>query len=424
MLKSIYIKLTSIKFGNLFVERSLKLFYSILSLYLGSNFFLKSDFFVLQQITLFQSFLLFTISLPVNSILVRIGNVNINYFKSLIFGTVIFRFVAGSISLGLFSIYLLTAKFDYNDISIILIGLLPILLSNIFITDILPHVYDFEGRKNWELVFIYLLFLVIKCLMIIFFKSILVKIVIELIEMCVVILWSYSTYLKGFFREIPTILYLKRVLKYAKISTGLYLNGILSVFILRIDQFALLSFVDKNTMSSYMLVVTIASLFLTPMGLISDKLAFVMSIAKSESIGKFSDVSKKSLKRFLVLSIFLFLLFVILFNPISQIVFNRNLKNFFTVAVILGTSIISNSIGMIFGQINSIMNGGVFTMKRSLFGCIILVLSVNLGFYLFGLTGVAIASASSLFVTNVIFWFFSKKVKRIIFYKSKVNYSI
>lgn len=415
MFKSILFKVTKIKIGNLLFDRLIRLLYTILSLYLGANFLINQEFFILQQITLFQSFLLFAICLPVNSILVRLGNSSIEYFKSLLISTLLLRFVTGIISICLFSFYLLYANFNFLDILLIILGLTPTLLGTIFIIDILPHVFNFEGRKNWELIFIYLFFFIIKCLSIVFLKSLVIKISIELIEICLVILWNYKTYLVGLlsknFIQTSNI----RVKKLVKSSSGLYFNGILSVFILRIDQFALINFVDKQTLSSYMLIVSITSLFLTPMGLLSERLAYVMSIAKSQSLAQFNKISVKYLYIFAFLSLVLYLIFSFLFLPISQFVFNRDLSEFLIIALILGTTIISNSLGMIFGQINSTLNGGMFTMRRSLIGCMLLFIGVNIGFKLYGIIGVAIASASTLLITNIIFWFFSKKIRRVIF---------
>jgi len=421
MFKSIYINAKKIKIGNLFLDRLIKLSYTILSLYLGANFFIHQDFFILQQITLFQSFLLFAISLPVNSILIRLGSSSITYFKSLLVSTITLRLVLGIASTSLFGIYIYTSNMDIKEMSLIIFGLLPLFLSTIFITEVIPHVFNFEGRKNWELIYIYLFFFLIKCLLIIFFKSIFVKICIELIEVILVILWNYKVYLRGLLQKKLMPLSSYRVKKLVKSSAGLYFNGILSVFILRIDQFALIKYVDKFTLSSYMLIVSITSLFLTPMGLISEKIAYSLSIARSESLPKFNDLSIKYLFRFLFLSCMLYCLYLLTFVQISQFVFKRNLTDYFLVAVILGTSIISNSIGMIFGQLNSIINGGAFTMKRSLIGCLLLFIGVSFGFQIYGVLGVAIASSVTLFFTNVILWFFSSKVRRIIFYKLKVK---
>ena len=415
MFKSILNKVRKIRIGNLLFDRFIRLLYTILSLYLGANFLANQDFFILQQITLFQSFLLFAIGLPVNSILIRLGNSNIEYFKSLLSSTLFLRFFAGIISIFLFCFYLFYANFELTDVTLIVFGLIPTLLSTIFIIDILPHVFNFEGRKNWELIFIYLFFFIIKCLTIVFFKSLIIKICIELIEICLVVIWNYKTYLIGLFHKKLLSTSTIRVKKLVKSSSGLYFNGILSVFILRIDQFALINFVDKKTLSSYMLIVSISSLFLTPMGLLSERLAYVMSIAKSESLVQFSKISIKALYLFAFLSFVLYCIFSFLFIPISQFVFKRDLSEFLIVALILGTTIISNSVGMIFGQINSTLNGGMFTMKRSLIGCILLFIGVNLGFKLYGIIGVAIASASTLFITNIIFWFFSTKIRRVVF---------
>lgn len=417
MFKSLFFKIKEIRIGNLLFDRFIRLLYTILSLYLGANFLVNKDFFILQQITLFQSFLLFAIGLPVNSILVRLGNSSLDFFKTIIFSTVILRFLTGVMTMILFTCYLMYAGFDLHDLSTIVFGLLPILISTVFIIDILPHVFNFEGSKNWELIAIYLFFFIIKCLSIIFLKSLLVKITIELIEIIIVVYWNYNTYLIGLFSNFFFQTSLFRVRKLIKSSTGLYLNGILSVFILRIDQFALINFVDKKTLSSYMLIVSISGLFLTPMGLLSERLTYVMSIAKSKSLKQFSKVSVKFLYLFLGLSFLLYLVFCYLFMPISFFVFKRDLSSFHVVALILGTTIVSNAVGMIFGQINSTLNGGVFTMKRSLVGCLILFIGVNIGFKMFGIVGVAIASATSLFFTNILFWLFSSKVKRIIFYK-------
>ena len=414
MLKSLYYKVKKIKIGNLIFDRIIRLLYTIFSLYLGANFLLNQDFILLQQITLFQSFLLFAISLPVNSILVRLGNSNLNYFKSLLISTFLLRSISGIVSICLFSFYLIFSDFSFTDVVLIVFGLLPTLISTIFIIEILPHVFNFDGRKNWQLIFIYLFFFITKCLSIVLIKSLVIKIIVELMEISLVVIWNYRTYLNSFYDKNLFSISKTRVRKLVRSSSGLYFNGILSVFILRIDQFALINFVDKKTLSSYMLIVSISSLFATPMGLLSERLAYVLSIAKSESLLQFSKISVKALYVFAILSILSYLIFTISFLKISHFFFKRDLNNLFIVALILGFSIISNSIGMIFGQINSTLNGGVFTMKRSFMGCFILLLFVNIGFKYFGLIGVAVASSSSLFLTNVIFWFFSKKVRRII----------
>lgn len=415
MFKSICSKIKEIRIGNLLFDRLIRLFYTILSLYLGANFLVNQDFFILQQITLFQSFLLFAIGLPVNAILIRLGNSNIEYFKTLLISALILRLLTGVVSICLFCLYLFYADFSFVDIMLIICGLIPILLSSIFIIEILPHIFNFEGQKNWQLIYIYLFFFVVKCVAIVFLKSLEIKILVELFEICLVIIWNYKAYLTGLFSKNLLKISTIRVKKLIKASSGLYFNGILSVFILRIDQFALINFVDKKTISSYMLIVSISSLFVTPMGLLSERLAYVMSIAKSESLAQFSKISVKSLYLFGFLSFALYCIFSVLFIPISKFVFKRDLSEFLIVALILGTTIISNSTGMIFGQINSTLNGGMFTMKRSLIGCILLFIGVNLGFKLYGLTGVAIASASTLFITNVMFWFLSTKIRRVIF---------
>jgi len=139
MFKSIYINAKKIKIGNLFLDRLIKLSYTILSLYLGANFFIHQDFFILQQITLFQSFLLFAISLPVNSILIRLGSSSITYFKSLLVSTITLRLVLGIASTSLFGIYIYTSNMDIKEMSLIIFGLLPLFLSTIFITEVIPH---------------------------------------------------------------------------------------------------------------------------------------------------------------------------------------------------------------------------------------------------------------------------------------------
>lgn len=412
MFKSLFKK---IKIGNLLFDRFIRLFFTILSLYLGANFFTDQDFFLLQQITLFQSFLLFTICLPVNSILIRLGNSSLKYFKTLIGSIFILRLLLGLLSICFFCIYLFYATFSITSVLTIVLGLIPVLISTVFIIEILPHIFNFEGKKNWQLIYIYLFFLIAKCFSIILLKSLLIKILIEVVEICFVLFWNYKAYLSNVIIENFIDVSKLRVKKLVMSSSGLYLNGILSVFILRIDQFALINLVDKKTLSSYMLIVSISSLFLTPMSLLSERLTYIMSIARSKSLNDFSKISVKTLFGFVFLSFILYSIFSLLFVPICQFVFKRDLKEFMVIGLILGTTIVSNSIGMIFGQINSILNGGTFTMRRSLVGCILLFIGVNIGFKFFGIMGVAIASASSLFITNIVFWFFSSKVRRVIF---------
>jgi hypothetical protein len=411
MFKSLYKK---IKFSNFFFDRLIRLFFAILSLYLGANFFTDQDFFLIQQITLFQSFLLFSSSLPVNSILIRLGNSSLKYFKTLLSSLFIFRLLLGFISIFFLCVYLFYSNFSITSVLIIILGLIPVLLSTVFILEILPHVFNFEGKKNWQLIWIYLFFLILKCLSIILIRSLVVKIIIDFVEICIVLFWSYKAYLSNVIKDSIKDISKLRLKKLVLISTGMYLNGILSVFILRIDQFALINLVDKKILSSYMLIVSISTLFLIPMSLLSERLTYVMSIARSKSLNDFSKISVKMLFIFVLLSLILYFIFSFLFLPISQFVFKRDLNEFKVVALILGTTIVSNSVGMIFGQINSILNGGMFTMLRSLVGCILLYIGVSIGFKLFGILGVAIASASSLFITNIVFWFFSSKIRRVI----------
>jgi hypothetical protein len=417
MFKKVLVKIKSIKISNLLFDRFVRLSYTILGLFLGANFFIDKDFFLLQQITLFQSFLLFLISAPVNSILIRIGNSSIFHFKGLLKEIFFIRLILGTISIFFFSIYLFISNFSFFNVLIIVFGLIPTFLSTVFIIEFLPHILNFEGKSNWKLVYLYLLFFIIKCSSMILFKSLELKIFIEIIEILFVLFWNYYNYLSDFLFD-RVNLFSKFQFKTILLSSGgMYLNGILSVFILRIDQFALINLVDKKTLSSYMLIVSMISLFLTPLSLLSERLAYVMSIEKSKSLMDFSRLSVKTIFMFIFLSFILYFSFLISFIPISQFFFKRDLTEFLILAIILGTSIISNSLGMVFGQINSILNGGLFTMQRSLFGCILLLVGVSVGFNFFGIIGVSFASALTLFITNILFWFLSPKLRRVIFYK-------
>jgi hypothetical protein len=417
MFKKVLVKIKSIKISNLLFDRFVRLSYTILGLFLGANFFIDKDFFLLQQITLFQSFLLFLISAPVNSILIRIGNSSIFHLKGLLKEIFFIRLILGTISIFFFSIYLFISNFSFFNVLIIVFGLIPTFLSTVFIIEFLPHILNFEGKSNWKLVYLYLLFFIIKCSSMILFKSLELKIFIEIIEILFVLFWNYYNYLSDFLFD-RVNLFSKFQFKTILLSSGgMYLNGILSVFILRIDQFALINLVDKKTLSSYMLIVSMISLFLTPLSLLSERLAYVMSIEKSKSLMDFSRLSVKTIFMFIFLSFILYFSFLISFIPISQFFFKRDLTEFLILAIILGTSIISNSLGMVFGQINSILNGGLFTMQRSLFGCILLLVGVSVGFNFFGIIGVSFASALTLFITNILFWFLSPKLRRVIFYK-------
>ncbi|WP_142603291.1 MATE family efflux transporter [Solitalea koreensis] len=390
--------------------------YTILNLYLGANFLFPKDFLILQQITLFQSFLLFAISLPVGSIFIRLGNSNLEYFKTLIGGTVLFRGLIGTLSILVFNVYLHYAGYAISDIGTIALGLLPTLISSVFFIDIIPHIFNFEGRKNWELITVYSLFFIVKCLTIIVFKSICLKILIEFFESIVLVFWVNLTYLKGIFQFSLIKSSFKRLLKMIRFSTGLYLNGILSVFILRIDQFVLINFIDKSTLSKYMLIVSISSLFLIPMTLLGERLAFTITMAKTQSKAIFKEKSVKSLLTFTLLSLVLYIIFAGIFTHVSSIFFKRNLDDLFIVGLILGFSIVSNSIGMVLGQINTTINDGVYTMKRSFIGCICMFIGVNIGFKLYGIIGVAIAASFTLFLTNILFWFFSERIREVLFY--------
>jgi Na+/H+-translocating membrane pyrophosphatase len=150
--------------------------------------------------------------------------------------------------------------------------------------------------------------------------------------------------------------------------------------------------------------------------LLGERLTFVLSSAKTNSMLVFKKTSKKHFLSFLIFSSLLYIIYTLLYQQLGLFVFNRNLTEYYTIALILGTTIISNSIGMILGTINATMNDGIYTMKRSLYGCIILIFGVWFGFKYYGIFGVAIASAVTLFFTNVIFWFFSKKIRNILFF--------
>jgi O-antigen/teichoic acid export membrane protein len=403
------------KVGNILAERLIKLLYTIFSLYLGANYFSVIEFSLLQQIILFQSFITVLIVLPVPSLITRLAFTNIKYVESILLEVSILRIILGVLLLILFGVYLDFSNLVLVDITTILLGLIPLLIISSLSTDIVPHIFNFEGNKNWELTKIFALFLIIKLISIVLFKSIYYKIIFEIIEAILLALWNYKTYLKSSFYRKYSNIYKKRVIKLIKLSTGIYMNGILSVFILRIDQLALVSYVDKDSLSNYLLVVSISSLFLMPMSLIGERLTFVFGSAKSKSLQNFKNTSIKYLFYFLIFSIFLYLLFVYSFSKISIIFFNRNLDNYRLISLILGTTIISNSIGMILGLINSTLNDGIYTMKRTFFGCLFLLILVKIGFNYFGIMGVASASAISLFFTNILFWFFSSKIRRIIF---------
>jgi hypothetical protein len=403
-----------VKVGNLLIDRLIRLFFVILSLYLGSNFFTDEDFFKLQQITLFQSILIGAISLPVNSILVRLGNSSLNFFKSLLSSIFLLRFLLGALLIFIFCIYLVYSNVSSLNVLSIGLGILPVFLYSVFLIEILPHVFDFEGKTNWQLIFIYLFFLIVKSLSIIFFKSLHVKIFIELVEVCAVLFWNYKVYLSVALGADFLFYKVERVKKIVLMSSGLYLNGILSVFILRVDQFALINLVDSSVLSSYMLIVSISTLFLIPMSLLSERIFYVMSVAKGKSLKDFMEISVKWIYVFALLSLILYFLFLILFIPIGQFVFDKDLREYMLVGLVLGSTIFSNSVGMVFGQINSILNGGNFTLRRTIFGSVMLFFGVSVGFKTLGILGVAIAAASSLLLTNIVFWFFSSKIRRII----------
>ncbi|WP_454879147.1 hypothetical protein [Sphingobacterium detergens] len=415
MFNSIFEKIKRILSSNFLFDKSIRLLYVILSLYLGANFFSEGNFYTLQQINLFQSFLIFALGIPVNATLIRIGNANINYFKTLIPSVILYRFIIGIVSLGLVFVYFSFVNEKSDDIWLILVGLIPTCVNSFVFVDILPHIFNFEGRKNWQLIYIYLFMFVLKCLSMMIMKSLEVKIALEIIEAIAGVIWVYRNYLYEQISLYYIKLYKSRVIRLIKSSFGLFLNGIFSVFILRIDQFSLISLVDKSTLSIYMLIVSISSLFLTPMTLFSERIGFTLSLAKSKSLKDFHQASRKALWLFFAGGVILYVIFCFLVGPLAAFVFKRNIDNFSLISIILGTSIISNSVGMVFGQINSIMNGGLYTMKRTLIGCILLFFSVRIGFGQYGVPGVAMASAVSLFFTNICFWFFSNKIKRAIF---------
>lgn len=402
------------KISNLLAERLIKIFYSLISLFIGARFFAKDDFLILQQIVLFQSVIVFLLNLPYSSIILRLSNNKKKYFKDIYGFVLIFRLGLAIISICSIGIYLKLSLFQTNEILLILFGQISALILIIFLTDIIPHLFNFEGKKNWQLVYINLLFLIFKVITLLVFKSIFYKSVLEIIEAFIVVIWCYNSYIGNLNKADFNFSNFIKVKKIGFLSSGLYLNGIFSVVIVRIDQLILTSQLDKINLSNYMLIGSIISLFMLPLNIYGERVSFILNKSKSKSFESFKSDSQKNLLMFFFMGLGLYLLFMILFEKISILVFNRDLDYLFVPSCILGLSIIINAIGMILGQINVVLNGGYFTLVRTSIGSLAMLFFIYWGYDVLGILGVAIASIVCLFFTNNLFWFISNKVRRIL----------
>lgn len=405
------------KISNLVWERLIKILYSIAALFIGARFLSKNDFLLLQQIVLFQSVLAFVINLPYSSIILRLAQDKLSFINETYGITIFIRILLAIVSICSFGLYLHVSLFQSEEVFLILFGLLPSCILYIFLTDIIPHIYDFEGKKNWRLVYIALFFLVFKIVILFVFKSILVKTIIETFEALIVLLWCYKTYLLNVKKWNFNWATIRKVKKLSLLSSGLYFNGVFSVFIVRVDQLMLTSHIDKNNLSNYMLVGSIVGLFMIPLNVFGERVSFLLNNSKSKSFTMFQADSKKNIALFILMGLILYLLFILLFEKISSIVFNRDLSYLFIPGCILGLGIIINASGMILGQINAIMNGGFFTLVRTCLGSLAMIILITMGYKLQGVLGVSIASVICLFFTNNFFWLFSSKIRKVLIAK-------
>lgn len=405
------------KISNLVWERLIKILYSIVSLFIGARFLSKNDFLLLQQIVLFQSVLVFLINLPYSSIILRLAQDKLSFVNEIYGITIFIRLLLTIVSICSFGIYLHVSLFQTEEIFLILFGLLPSFISLIFLTDIIPHIFNFEGKKNWRLVYISLFFLFIKVSIFFVFKSIFVKSIIETFEALIVLIWCYKTYLFNAKNWNFSLSIIRKVKKLSLLSSGLYFNGIFSVFIIRVDQLILTSHIDKNNLSNYMLVGSIVGLFMIPLNVFGERTSFLLNNSKSKSFIVFQADSRKNIVLFLLMGLILYVLYVVLFEKISLLVFNRDLSYLFVPGCILGLSIIVNALGMVLGQINTIMNGGFFTLIRTALGSLAIMFFISVGYNLLGIKGVSISSMICLFFTNNLFWLFSSKIRKVLLAK-------
>lgn len=405
------------KISNLVWERLIKILYSIVALFIGARFLSKNDFLLLQQIVLFQSVLVFLINLPYSSIILRLAQDKLSFVNEIYGITIFIRLLLTIVSICSFGIYLHVSLFQTEEIFLILFGLLPSFISLIFLTDIIPHIFNFEGKKNWRLVYISLFFLFIKVSIFFVFKSIFVKSIIETFEALIVLIWCYKTYLFNAKNWNLSLSIIRKVKKLSLLSSGLYFNGIFSVFIIRVDQLILTSHIDKNNLSNYMLVGSIVGLFMIPLNVFGERTSFLLNNSKSKSFIVFQADSRKNIVLFLLMGLILYVLYVVLFEKISLLVFNRDLSYLFVPGCILGLSIIVNALGMVLGQINTIMNGGFFTLIRTALGSLAIMFFISVGYNLLGIKGVSISSMICLFFTNNLFWLFSSKIRKVLLAK-------
>jgi hypothetical protein len=402
------------KLSNLIVERAIKLIYSLLTLFIGVRVLENDDFLILQQIVLFQSILVFAINLPYTSIIQRLSQRNLKFLPKIYFSIIFLRIILIVLALIGIATYLSFSGFENSEILIILIGQIPGMIVNIFLIDLIPHILDFEGKKNWQVVFVYLFFLFLKIAVLLIIKSLIGKIIIETIEGISVLMWCYFNYLKGNEKPIINGRNLNRIKKLSLLSAGLYINGIFSVFIVRVDQLMLVGQLNKQDLSNYMLIGSIVSLFMIPLNLLGERIGFTLNNAKVHSFENFKLESQKVLFVFLCSGVLLFIFYFFTFEKIAFFIFNRNIKNLFLPGLILGISIVINSIGMILGQVNVILNGGYFTMLRTGIGSVIMVVLISIGYKTYGVFGVTVASLISLILTNILFWFLSSKIRKVL----------
>ncbi|WP_343304444.1 hypothetical protein AAHN97_22935 [Chitinophaga niabensis] len=367
---------------------------------------------LVQQITIIQTLIGAIIAFPSPAALLKFGFKNYTLGRNLYFNVSILRCL---ITLGIYlfmCLYLVIGHSSTRDITIILCGAIPMVITQVLSLEFIHHSLSYESKGNWVMVYTMLLFLIIKSIIIYIWGAIYPKIFVEIIEMLVLSLIVSIRYFKGFTITWQQIVYnIRKAVKIGKISSGLYFNGILLVLISRFDQLSVSVLIGKEIFSKYALISSIVALFIVPSSLFAEKILFQLHDAASLSKQEFRRKARKCLIIIGSLGMLLYLIYIFSFELIGEILFKRDLSNLKIEGIILGITIVVNSVGMAFGQINTYLNGGFFTMRRSLIGFITMVLLIFAGNHFWGILGIAIAAAVSLLLTNVIFWFFSRKVR-------------
>lgn len=406
------------RISTVLADRAVRISGGLFSLLLCSRFLPDSQFMMVQQITIIQTFATAMLAFPSPASLLKFGFKNYSLGRDLYINVSFIRILLSIIFCS--GIYLYVYMMEERSIyeaNTILLGVIPMVITQIVSVEFIHHSLSYESKANWIIISVMIFFLILKSAFIYLSGSIYSKIYTEWLEIIVLCVILGSRYLKGYKLIWSNVKYnINKAIKIGKISSGLYLNGVLLVLISRFDQLAVAVLIGKLVFSKYSLICSIVALFLVPSTLFAERILFQLNDAASSKEG-FRGKAINCILSLAGIGTVFYLSYAVSFNLIGEFLFKRDLTNLKIEGLLLGTTIIINSVGMAFGQINTFMNGGFFTMRRSIIGFLVMVVLIFFGSKVLGILGIAIATVLSLLCTNVLFWFFSKKIRMVLFRK-------